>query len=163
MWLMLLILAFPFIEIALFIKIGGWIGVWPTLALVILAAVVGAAVVRTQGIGQLRRLQTAIETNRDPSGPLAHGALIAAAGVLLILPGFLSDAIGLLLLIPPVRGALIRALGRRVQARTVVFTQSRPDAPPRDYAGDAIEGEYEVLDDVPPSERGASGWTRPRS
>lgn len=69
----LLILALPFIEIALFIKVGGWIGVWPTLGLVILSAVVGTAVVRAQGVQQLRRLQTAVEENRDPSDPLAPG------------------------------------------------------------------------------------------
>lgn len=163
MWPALLILALPFIEIALFIKVGGWIGVWPTLGLVILSAVVGTAVVRAQGLQQLRRLQTAVEANRDPTDPLAHGALIAAAGVLLILPGFFSDLIAILLLIPPVRAALIRRMARRVRGRTVVFTSGRPEGPARDYPGEAIEGEYEVLDDVPPSQRGASGWTRPQS
>ena len=170
MWIMLLILALPFIEIALFIQVGGWIGLWPTLGLVVLSVFVGSAILRTQGAQALRRLQAAVASDRDPSEPLAHGVLIAAAGVLLMLPGFFTDAIGLLLLLPPVRSALIRAASRRVRSRTVVFTTTAgtdPRARPRDYPaeprGEAIEGDYEVLDDVPPSQRGASGWTRPQS
>lgn len=164
MWILLLILALPFIEIALFIKVGGWIGLWPTLGLVILSVLVGTGIVRAQGAQALRRLQAAVASNHDPSAPLAQGALIAAAGVLLIVPGFFTDALGVVLLIPPVRAALIRAAARRVRSRTVVFTAGAdPRARPRDYPADAIEGDYEVLDDVPPSQRGASGWTRPRS
>jgi UPF0716 protein FxsA len=172
MWIVLLFLALPFIEIALFILVGDWIGLLPTLGLVVLSILVGTAVVRAQGAQALRRLQAAVASNGDPSAPLAHGALIAAAGVLLIMPGFFTDFLGVLLLIPPVRAALIRAAAGRVRNRTVVFTTGGdPRARPRDYPaeprgevrGEAIEGDYEVLDDVPPSQRGASGWTRPQS
>ena len=104
------IAVFPLAEIALFVVIGGWIGVWPTLALVVLAAVAGVTILRGRGLSAARALR------RPMAGlqPVADGALIAIAGVLLILPGFLSDAMALLLLIPPLRRMLITTVATRI-------------------------------------------------
>lgn len=159
MGIMLALLALPIVEIALFIIVGGWIGLWPTLALMILAGLVGVAVIRTQGAQAFERLRAAAAADRDPSRPMAHSALLVLAGLLLVVPGFFTDALGLLLLAPPVRDALIRRYAGRVRTRTVVFT-TRGEAPRQSRDGDAIDADYEVLDDVPPSQRGASGWTR---
>ncbi len=162
MWVLVFFLAVPIIEIALFIQVGGWIGLWPTLGLVVLAAVAGAAVIRALGLQTLGRLRSSVAAGEDPSGPLADGAMTLIAGILLLMPGFFTDAVGLALLIPAVRVALIRSAARRIVARGAVGAGA---APRRRRPADAqtIEGEYEVLDDVPPSERGASGWRRPQS
>lgn len=160
MWRFLIILAVPILEIALFIQTGELIGLWPTLALVVLSAALGLAVMRRQGVEALRRLQARVLAGEDPSGPIAHGALIMIAGVLLMIPGFFTSALGLILLVPAARSALIRRAASGLRSRSVVFLRRGPAARPARGAR-TIEADYEVLDDVPPSERGASGWTRP--
>ena len=162
MWLLLIFLALPIIEIALFILVGGEIGLLPTLGLVILSAVVGLSIVRAQGISAIGQLQARLAAGDDPAGPIADAALILIAGVLLVIPGFFTDAVALVLLIPAARMALLRRMAGRVRARGVIFTRGGP-TPRRPQGSDTIEGEFEVLDDVPPSQRGASGWTRGQS
>lgn len=169
MWL-LAFLALPIIEIALFIVVGGWIGLWPTLGLVVLAAVSGAAVMRRQGLQTLRRLQAEVDAGGDPAASLVDGALVLVAGALLVLPGFFTDAVALILLVPAARAALIRGAAKRAlrPGGFVHVRRARHGGGPAHGGGaprrsETIEGEYEVLDDVPPSQRGASGWTRPQS
>lgn len=160
MWMMLALLALPIVEIALFIIVGGWIGLWPTLALVVLAGVAGVAVIRAQGAQAFARLRAAAAADQDPSGPMAQSALLVLAGLLLIVPGFFTDAIGLALLVPQVRTAAIRRFAGRMSGGSVVFTTR--GAARRPGPAEAIDADYEVLDDVPPAQRGASGWTRPQ-
>ncbi|GEO80873.1 FxsA family protein [Pararhodospirillum oryzae] len=104
--LLALFIGFPVIEIALFIKVGGAIGVVPTLALVVLAAVAGSAVVRHQGLSTLNKAQEAVNAGILPVKELFDGVCILIAGFLLVLPGFFSDILAVLLLIAPVRDAL---------------------------------------------------------
>lgn len=163
MWVLLAFLAIPFIEIALFIQVGGLIGLWPTLGLVVLAAVAGGALIRAQGLRALPRLRAMIEAGEDPTGPIAESALLVVAGILLLTPGFFTDALGLILLVPAARRALIRRAAASLRTRSVVLARARGAPPRRHPGGDTIEGEFEVLDDLPPAQRGASGWTRPRS
>ena len=87
MWLLLPFVILPIIEIALFIWVGGLIGVWATLLLVVASAVLGMAMLRSQGFAQLQRLQASFEGRGDPAAPLAHGAMILLSGILLIIPG----------------------------------------------------------------------------
>jgi UPF0716 protein FxsA len=162
MWLFLIFLTVPIVEIALFIQVGGWIGLWPTLGLVVLTAIAGTALMRAQGMRALDRLRATLAAGGDPTEPIAHGALVLIAGMLLLTPGFFTDTVGLLLLLPPVRAALIRQAAGRLQGRAVVFAAGRA-GDERARPGAPIEAEYEVLDDVPPAQRGASGWTRPQS
>lgn len=162
MWRLAIVLALPILEIALFIQVGGLIGLWPTLALVVLSALLGVAVMRRHGVEALRRLQAKVLAGEDPSGPIAHGALIMVAGALLVVPGFFTSALGLILLLPAARSALIRRAAGRLRSGGAVFLRRGPAARPA-QGPRTIEVEYEVLDDVPPAERGASGWTRPRS
>ncbi|MBF9029327.1 FxsA family protein [Rhodobacterales bacterium HKCCE3408] len=152
MWLFLAFLAVPLIEIALFIQVGGLIGLWPTLAIVVLTAALGTMLVRSQGAQAMARLRSSFEDLRDPTEPLAHGAMILFSGALLLTPGFFTDAVGFLLLVPGIRSWLIREIGRRVEVRRVHM--GRPPQYPRD---DVIEGEFEV-EDAP--RNGPSGWTR---
>jgi len=159
MWFFLIFVGMPIVEIALFIKVGGAIGVLPTLALVVLSAVVGTALVRWQGMQALGRLKTSLEAGGDPRGPIAHGALILVAGLLLIAPGFFTDALGLLLLIPAVRAQLIRWGASKATVRAASFVRTGRPAP---GPGDVIEADYEIVDEGP-ARRGRSGWTQPHS
>lgn len=109
---LLLVLA----EIALFIEIGGAIGVPATLGLTLLGRIVGAMLLRFQGMATLARVRADMEAGRMPARPLADGAMSAAAALLIIVPGFLTDAIGILFFVPPVRAALWRYLGRQIRA-----------------------------------------------
>jgi UPF0716 protein FxsA len=155
-WLFLILLVLPIIEIALFIQVGGAIGLLPTLGLIVLSAVVGTVLARWQGLQTLDRLRRNLEAGRDPSGPLAHAALILVAGMLLAIPGFFTDFLGLLLLIPPVRAQVIRwgAARMTVQATSFAYARRAQAGP---VPGDTIDAEYEILDE----RRGRSGWTRP--
>lgn len=145
MWLFLILVLVPIIEIALFIEIGGWIGLWPTLAVVVATALAGTLLLRAQGFAALADLQSRLDTGRDPTGALAHGALILVAGVVLLTPGFFTDAVGFLLLVPPVRAAVLRAAGRRI--RVVQARRAEAEVPP---GRQTVEAHYQ---DVTPEDR----------
>lgn len=162
MWLLLAIVAIPVIEIAIFIQVGGLIGILPTLALVLLMTIVGTMLVRSQGAQTVSRLRRALAEGSDPSSALAHGAMILLAGALLVIPGFFTDLIGLTLLIPQVRLAAFARLRRRIGLRGWV---AKPTA--QAQGGPATGDENEVIDgiyeDLTPGKRPThqpSGWTR---
>jgi len=137
MWLFAGFLAYPLIEIALFVTVGGWIGLWPTLAIVIGTGVAGVSVIRWQGLQAMDGLRQATQMRRNPLGQMADSALVGMAGIFLILPGFLTDTLGLLLLIPQVRRQVIRVL----EARAQVYTAAPFDGPRRS-GPDVIDGEF---------------------
>lgn len=99
----ILFLLMPLAEIAAFIFVGREIGVGMTLLLVLASAIAGAVLLRIQGLGVLRKIQQASQAGTDPGRQLVHGVMIVIAAFLLIIPGFISDIIGLLLFIPAVR------------------------------------------------------------
>lgn len=115
MWLLLIIMAVPLIEIGLFVQIGGWIGMWPTIGWVILSAVLGLIVLK--GVASLGPVSLSRDMHElsDPVSPLAHRVMVAVGGGLLVLPGFMTDTIGLVLLIPPVRQIIINLIVRRLR------------------------------------------------
>ena len=159
MWLFALLVIVPIIEIALFIQIGGAIGLWPTLGFVILTAVVGTLLLRTQGIATMQSLQSSVAEGRNPMNPIAHGALILASGLLLLTPGFFTDAIGFILLVPPVRTFLIKR--GAAHFTSVQFAQQstrHPEHPERPASRETIDGDYSVVDED--QKPGSSGWTR---
>ncbi|MEM9575628.1 MAG: FxsA family protein [Pseudomonadota bacterium] len=161
MWLFITFLAIPLIEIALFIQIGGAIGLGWTLATVVVTAILGTVLVRNQGALALGQLRSSFDQMQDPTEPLAHGAMILFSGALLLTPGFFTDAVGFLLLVPGVRAAAFRAIKARVKVQSFSTGQGpqqahRPSGPAR---GDVIDGEYsEVTTDRDPG-RKPSGWT----
>jgi UPF0716 protein FxsA len=104
----------PIIEIAIFIKVGQTIGLLWTLALVIGAGLVGAWLLRLQGLSVLNKARQSMETGRLPARTIADGMMIGLAGVLLVLPGLLSDLVAILLLLPPFRSWLYSRLARNV-------------------------------------------------
>ncbi len=165
--LLLLFIAIPMIEIALFIQIGGVIGLGWTLAIVFATAVIGSWLVRQQGSLALRQLQQSFQALNDPTEPLAHGAMILFSGALLLTPGFFTDAIGFALLVPPVRHWVFRKLRERVRVQSFTMGAQSEDpftAPPRETDGDVIDGEFtEVTGSrrpTHPSARSPSGWTK---
>lgn len=108
------IILLPIIEIALFIKVGQAIGVWPTLGLVIGAAILGGMLLRYQGVQVIGQLRSNVSAGRVPGRAIADAMMIGLAALLLVLPGFLSDLVALLLLLPPVRGLIYGWLAKRV-------------------------------------------------
>jgi UPF0716 protein FxsA len=159
MWLFLAFLLVPLIEIALFIQVGGWIGLWPTLLIVVLTAVAGTMLVRSQGAQALARLRDSFDTLRDPTEPLAHGAMILFSGALLLTPGFFTDAIGFALLIPAVRNVVLREVKKRVEVRSMSMGE-RPFHHPPHPRDDVIDGSYTIEETDTPPRSGPSGWTR---
>lgn len=142
--LFVLFVGVPLLEIAAFIKIGEAIGVVPTLLGCVVTAVAGAILVRIQGFGVLRRAQAAMAQRHAPVDELAHGVMILIAGVLLMTPGYVTDTMGFLLLIPPLRLAIARAAFKTVKDRAVV-TVRRAGAPQSDSV--TIEGEAADITD----------------
>lgn len=120
MWILLGILAIPLIEIGLFVTLGGAIGLWPTLAWVLLSAALGILVLKGIATTGSVSLGRDMKEMGDPLSPIAHRVLVVMAGALLLLPGFFTDALGILLLIPPLRTLVIRLLGRKLANRGVV-------------------------------------------
>ena len=139
MWLLITFIAVPIIEIALFIQIGGFLGLFPTLAKVVLTAIAGTYLVRAQGLSALSQLQSRFREMNDPSEPLVHGAMILFSGALLLTPGFFTDFIGFLLLIPNVRTAIFQKVRERINMQKANF-ETRFSSSQNVY-----EGEYEPV------------------
>jgi UPF0716 protein FxsA len=114
----LLFLGLPLAEIAGFVIVGNWLGLWPTLALVILSGVAGTVLLRVQGLSVLRQINLDGREGRVPGEAIVSGAMIVFAAVLLVIPGFLSDILGLLLFVPAFRRMLWRLIGQRVVVRS---------------------------------------------
>lgn len=141
---LLVFVAFPLIEITLLIKAGETIGFWPTISLLIGAAVLGVLVIRNQGLTMVGRMLTAMNEDKLPIEPLLDGYARIVAGSLLIVPGFLSDAVGLALLVPPLRAWCIR---RVVPGLAGGAGGLRPSGPRRSSRTTVIETTYERIDD----------------
>jgi len=160
MWLLIAFIAVPMIEIALFIQVGGFIGIWWTLLIVLTTAVAGSYLVRNQGLRELANLQRSFSELDDPTEPLANGAMILFAGALLLTPGFFTDAVGLSFLVPSVRRAAFVWAKSNIKVHTFEMGQQGP-APGHPPSGDrVIDAEYE---DVTPQKNrpdGPSEWTR---
>jgi UPF0716 protein FxsA len=131
--LALLFLVAPLVELAVIVQVAGTIGVLNTIGLLVGVSIVGGWLAKSEGLVTLRRIQLALDRGEIPSREVADGALILMAGALMIAPGFISDAIALLLLIPPtravVRRLLMRSLAARGRARVGVFGARRPRTP----------------------------------
>lgn len=143
--LTLIFIIFPLLEIAVLIAAGDVIGFWPTVLILIAAAALGFIVIREQGLTMVGRMMGAMNQGRFPLEPMLDGYVITTAGFLLIMPGLISDAIGLLLLVPPVRRLAIRwALGVSSSPAPQPGPRREPRKPARPVV---IEGTYERVDD----------------
>ncbi len=149
-WLLLLV-AWPLIEIAVLIKAGGILGVWLTVAIVIVTGLLGASVIMRNGLESTFKVQDAVNRGEAPLAPLMESAIVAIAGVLLITPGLCADAVGLLLLVPQIRRLAVGGLMRWMLGLSEV-EPSQPGERPRGpdgrrprQPGPVIEGEFERL------------------
>lgn len=159
--LLFLFLAYPMLEIALMIKVGGMIGIWPTLAIVIATGLAGVLVLSRHGPAHLRRMSETIAEGHPPVEAALHGALVGFAGLLLIAPGLITDVLGLMLLIAPVRRLMIQRFAHHLHilARQPVSDSATPRAPRQTPRGGRarrpapgpiiIDGEFERLDERP--------------
>jgi UPF0716 protein FxsA len=163
----LLLIAFivtPIVEIAVFIGVGGQIGLWSTLAIVIATAFAGTWLLRKQGLATLARAQESLARQEFPIEEVFDGLCLLFAGALLLTPGFVTDSIGLALFVPPVRSLLQRAIRRWLahsqHAKFFVNGEEIPDEEPpaQDQAGGpTIEGDWK---EVRPADKPGPG--RPR-
>ena len=114
----ILLILLPIVEIAVFIYVGQMIGIWKVVALVLLSGVLGAVLLRHQSLGVIRTINRDIKQGRTPEVGLIDGVLIVVGGILLIIPGFVTDVVGLLLMIPVVRSAIRHFIRSRVAFTT---------------------------------------------
>ena len=152
--LLLLFITIPVIELALFLTVGEWIGLPITLVIVVITGFLGAWLTKKQGLKVLRGYRQSLSEGRLPHQEVIEGLLILVAGAVLLTPGFLTDAIGFLLLTPPVRAAVVRQLKDSLKNRVHLVVPgasgvppARPSsaAPPSDTESRVID--VEVVDD----------------
>ncbi len=143
-----LFLLFPFIELAVLIKVGGAIGVLPTLLLLVAAAVLGSLLMRVAGLATALRAREKLARGEVPEGEMLEGMMIALGGGLLLLPGFISDVFGLVLLLPFTRRLLANKLRQRMAEQALRQRAFANDLAARSGQArpDVIEGEFERRD-----------------
>jgi len=149
--LLLIIVSVPIVELMLLIEVGGRIGAIYTVGLVIVTAAIGVTLVRMQGYSAMARAQASLDENRLPVGEAVDGVFLLFAGGLLLFPGFITDAIGLLLLIPVVRRGLGLAIWRYLAARGVIRWGVNGREGEMGPDRGVIDGEFEDLTNRPKS------------
>ena len=165
MWLLIAFIAVPLLEIALFIQVGGFIGLWPTLLIVLVTAIIGSTLVRSQGAQELANLRGSFENLKDPTESLANGAMILFAGALLLTPGFFTDFVGFALLLPPVRAAVYKHVRARVNVASFTMGE-HPQHPhqhpqhPRAPQDKVVDADFEDVTPTHSPPKGPSGWTK---
>jgi UPF0716 protein FxsA len=164
--LLIVLIAVPLLEIAVMIKVGQWIGFWPSLGIVVGTFMLGASVLASSGLSSAIRVQDALLKGAPPVPAMLDGALLAFAGILLATPGFIADTIGLLLLLPPLRSLTAGWLATRAFVQPEVHMsrgtfrtsgQEKPFENDQQPFGDGdgkgsgpvIDGEFERLDERP--------------
>ena len=164
LFLGLMLILLPAAELAVLIKTGQAIGVWATVALVIGMGFAGLLVLSRQSFTVLRRTLESMSEGRPPVEPVLDGLFLMLAGGLLVMPGLISDAVALVLLVPPIRRAIARWSIRRVlenpNVRATIDEGAEPSRRPSGH-GPTIEGEFQRVDENAPRLRPSDG--RPNS
>ena len=145
-WLVLIFIVVPIAELYVIIQVGGAIGIGPTIVLLVFDSIVGAMLLRSQGRAAWVRFNRALSEGRMPHKEVFDGVLVIFGGALLLTPGFITDVLGLILLIPPTR-AIVRAFASRVVRRRLavggaatMWSFGRPQRPPRRGPGEPQPG-----------------------
>ncbi len=168
-YLLLLFIVMPIVEIGVLIRVGGWLGLWPTLFIVVLTAVLGTWMLRQQSAATMMQAQQRLQAGQLPAQQIFEGLLLLVGGVLLLTPGFVTDAIGFACLIPWSRRWLAARISERSRGGTVFMGgasisggvnsgfsgfSSRPVEPggsgparkTKNTPDDIIEGDYREID-----------------
>ena len=145
--LLLLFVGIPVLEISMFISIGTLIGLGPTLTIVIATAIIGAVLVKKQGLKTLFSAQKNLRNNQLPIHDFFDGVVLIVAGLFLITPGFVTDGVGLLLFLPPIKILLKNIISNLIVARAAagVYTNINNTEPIRPTSP-TIDGEFETVD-----------------
>lgn len=156
-FLIVLFIVVPILELYVIIQVGQWIGVVPTLLLLLADAVLGSMLLKHQGRGAWRRFNQALAARRFPGKEVADGLLIVIGGTLLLSPGFITDVFGVFLLVPPTRAIARKVLKRLTIGRFMVVGMPGggpgPFGPPPGGAGSRPSRDYDVegtAEEVPP-------------
>ena len=148
----------PLIELYVVVQVGQQIGLLPTIALLIIISAVGTSVAKREGLRVWRAFSSAVARGEVPSREIAHGVCILVAGVFLLAPGFFTDVLGLILLFPPTRAAIVSMVLARTRTRVTVVRSTR-GSPRVDVQGQLTT--WDVIDVSPPEgddrERGSKG------
>lgn len=154
--LFLLFIALPVLELVVMIQVGAKIGAWSVIGLLFLSAFAGVTLIRWQGFFTLAKARSQLAQGQLPAKAIGHGLLLTLAGVLLIIPGFISDLVGLLLLLPPVRWLLAAMMARKLAAGANFRFSANGTAPEtpsmnpvNSRQGTILEGEYRREDETP--------------
>lgn len=143
--LFFLFLVVPLIEIGIFIVLGQSIGLWPTLLGVVLTALIGSLIIRMQGVSLIQEIRQMTSQGQMPARQIADGVMLAVAGALLMTPGYFTDTIGFLLLVPPLRLAIYELLKSRMGQVASVHVGGGPRQPNRPNRDD--DGVVDLDDD----------------
>jgi len=152
-WILAAFISVPIAEIAVFVEVGGRWGLWPTIAAIFATALAGTFLIRQQGLSVLHQVQAEIEAGRFPARQVFDGLCLLIAGALLLTPGFITDGLGFILLVPLTRQAIAAGLLSRLHVQTAGPGYSNGPArdPSRDpshgHRGDVIDGEFHDLTD----------------
>lgn len=156
-YILLAFILTPIVEITVLIGVGGLIGLWPTLAIVVATAVLGTWLLRAQGLATLARARDSLARNTMPMNEVFDGACLLVAGALLLTPGFVTDAFGFVLFVPPFRSLLRQFITRRLadSSHMSVWIDGEP-TPKSPQVNGIIDGEFREVrpDDDKPSAGG---------
>lgn len=160
--LFLLLVAMPIAEVATFIEVGGQIGLWPTIALVITTAAIGTAIIRWQGVGLIAAVQRQMAEGKMPAFEIFSGVCLLVGGALLLTPGFITDTLGFLLLWPGLRRIVFNRVEKRIELRGmnaggVHFGNREQPRRPTPAEEDIIDADFTEVDeskDMPPPGKG---------
>lgn len=141
--LLALFILVPLVELYLFLVLGSRIGLGPTLIIIVFTGILGAALTKSQGARALARFRQASAEGRLPHNEVIDGLLILIAGAVLLTPGFLTDTVGFLLLVPPIRAVLRTRLGTYLKSRIKIVPGT---APPQESAPPPPPGNGQIID-----------------
>ncbi|WP_456404047.1 FxsA family protein [Thiolapillus sp.] len=144
---LLLLVGAPLLELYVLIEVGSEIGALTTILLSIFTAVLGAALVRLQGVSVLMRVQQTLARGEAPALEMLEGAMIMMSGVMLLFPGFITDIMGFLMLVPPLRRKFILAMLKRSGALSPMEPGTGSNADVKIHRVNIIQGEYHRNDD----------------
>lgn len=141
---LIIFILIPFIEIAVFMQVGDAIGIGTTLLLALFTAILGGFIIKYQGIFTIQAVRSSLEQGKTPVSEIFDGFCLVAAGAFLITPGFVTDTIGFLLLIPIVRAAFRKFLSSKMNVHSMHHPDPSHHSNPN---GNIIEGDYERVED----------------